>query len=375
MATLGAPSVRLSRQRMFLLSIIHAILLGNAVNAFSSPVVQRISIRHAVSTTRTTALQGAKYSALPQGISPFEKSLAKGLDVQGNFRKLAAPALEKAIQAGVTLVELDFPPLVGGDLSKTQFDDFDNVQELNANSDWCAQLLPDLATTGVLSKREVWFVLPDDKECELAKQEWTGQRFQGAARFTSIRAATISAAGESQYSKAWGSSIASTVNKMTGGDGILADSSTLDELDPAADRLHLVCQPGNGGPVEDWINTERLHKASSGQLTVVVNGALDKVRDGYYAAVFFPALAATVPFYKEFEPVLVLRPISAKGLYGWLFRVYPEPWQVVLQTARQSKKGDETVMTIENVVALVSETRPTYQQSVDAMLATAATQQ
>ena len=66
---------------------------------------------------------------------------------------------------------------------------------------------------------------------------------------------------------------------------------------------------------------------------VIVNGALDKVRDGYYPAVFFPKLAATVDrFYKRFDSAFYLKPITDKGIYGWLFRVYGEPWQIYLQT-------------------------------------------
>ena len=37
---------------------------------------------------------------------------------------------------------------------------------------------------------------------------------------------------------------------------------------------------GNAGPVEDWTNTKQLHDASGGTIPmVIVNGALDKVRD------------------------------------------------------------------------------------------------
>ena len=96
------------------------------------------------------------------------------------------------------------------------------------------------------------------------------------------------------------------------------------------------------------------------------------MRDGYYPAVFFPALAATTPYYNDFEPVFFLKPLSDKGLYGWLYRVYPEPWQVVLQTPKSVQRGSETVMTVENVVALVSNKRPSYQEAVQAMLKTAA---
>ena len=131
----------------------------------------------------------------------------------------------------------------------------------------------------------------------------------------------------------------------------------------------------------DWINVEALHRASSGVTTVVVNGALDKVRDGYYPGVFFPALAATTPFYHGFAAALYLKPIVDKGLYGWIFRVYPEPWQVVLQTAQRTGTGSSTnngdddgrsSLVVKDTVALVSETRPTYQEAVQAMM-TAAT--
>ena len=89
--------------------------------------------------------------------------------------------------------------------------------------------------------------------------------------------------------------------------------------------MNLVIQPGNGGPVEDWINCEKISDASPETVMVIVNGALDKVRDGYYPGVFFPKLATTVDrFYKNFESAFYLKPISDKGVYGWLYRVYPE---------------------------------------------------
>ena len=340
---------------------------------------------------RTSRLVVVAASKLPPGISPFEKSVAKSLDIQGNFRKIASAAIDRALRDGITQLEIDFPPFVGGDQSKTQFDDYDNLQELNANRDWCVQLLtaaPTLATT----RKTKWLIFPDDKECELAKQAWGGQLYRKAAKFTSIRAAVLQAVNndESQYTKAWGSTIASTMNKLTGGDGILADSSALDDLSSSStttddknnnknnngseERFHLVCQPGNGGPVEDWINVEKLHKACNPpQPTCIVNGALDKVRDGYYPAIFFPALAATVPFYKQFEAVFLLKPISDKGVYGWLYRVYPEPWQVILQTAKQQERGGQTVIKVEETVALTSQKRPSYKDAVQALLKAAKT--
>ena len=321
---------------------------------------------------------------LPRGISPFEKSVAKGLDVQAKFRQLAASALDRAVRDGLQLLELDFPPLVGGELSKTQFDDFDNLSELDANRDWCAQFAPMISPSaggGTGGRRETWLVFPDDKECELAAKEWSGRRFRDAAKFTSIRAACEAAIGredvDTKTAKAWGSTFASAFDKLAGGDGVLADSSYLDRLvddDATAaggqrrPRLNLVCQPGNGGPVEDWQNVEQLHLADPTAVTCVVNGALDKVRDGYYPALFFPGLAKATPFYRGFEQAFFLKPVSDKGVYGWLYRVYPEPWQVVLQSPKTVTRGEQEVVTVEERVALVSETRPTFTQAVQALL-------
>lgn len=133
-------------------------------------------------------------------------------------------------------------------------------------------------------------------------------------------------------------------------------------------------QPGNGGPVEDWVNCEILHQnAPESTSILIVNGALDKVRDGYYPGVFFPALARTVDrFYKPFESIFYLRPLSDKGCYGWIYRVYPEPWQVVLQTTTTNKQGK---LEVENTRVHTSETRPSFKTALEKMLQGAAAKQ
>lgn len=237
----------------------------------------KLKLRQCVEFSCNKLFVSPANTILPKGLNPFEKGVSKSLDIGGSFRKLAEAAIDQAIADGLDKLEIEFPPL--SDSGKTQFDDFDNVQELNANRDWCVQLIPLLKRAKV-----TWFVLPDDKECELASQEWTGQIYRKDTRFTSLRAAceAVSGVDNSVYRKAWGSRLVETMNKMQGGDGILADSSTLDFLDMKSNaRFHLICQPGNGGPVEDWINVERFHsesvKENARVTSCVVNGALDKV--------------------------------------------------------------------------------------------------
>ena len=134
----------------------------------------------------------------------------------------------------------------------------------------------------------------------------------------------------------------------------------------------ILSQPGNGGPVEDWVNCEIMHNnASKKTTTLIVNGALDKVRDGYYPGIFFPALAKTADrFYKPlFDSIFYLRPLSDKGVYGWVYRVYPEPWQVVLQT---TSTDDKNQVVVENTLVYTSDTKPSYAMSLDKMLKGAA---
>jgi hypothetical protein len=123
--------------------------------------------------------------------------------------------------------------------------------------------------------------------------------------------------------------------------------------------------------VEDWVNCETLHKNSGdSSITLIVNGALDKVRDGYYPGIVFPKLAATVDrFYKSFESIFYLRPLSDKGCYGWLYRVYPEPWQVVLQTVKEKGNNQKVV---EGKVVYTSDSRPTFATALQKLVQGAA---
>ena len=65
-------------------------------------------------------------SPLPKGISPFEKSASKNLDTQAEIRSLAKSAVDAAIQQKQkeslpSLFEIEFPPLLGGSSTKSQF--------------------------------------------------------------------------------------------------------------------------------------------------------------------------------------------------------------------------------------------------------------
>jgi len=203
----------------------------------------------------------------------------------------------------------------------------------------------------------------------LAKEDWAGQRYREAT-FTTIEAVTDGSV-EGGYDAPWGSNLMSGLSKLMGGEdgdaGLLGDQNALDDLDTVGDaNLWLVIQPGNGGPVEDWVNCEKMALASPETPMVVINGALDKVKGGFYPKVFFPKLAATVDrFWKKFECTFYLKPFSDKGVYGWLYRVYPEPWQVVWENVTPDKNGNAEV---EYVLVDVLDERPSYAEVVSMLV-------
>ena len=308
------------------------ILASEGVTAFTSIAYTRCdsissySSALSVSGQQQQSSSALNLSPLPKGISPFEKSLSKNIDIQGDFRKRSKQAIDAAIANNVKRVEIEFPPLLGGSQSKSQFDDFDNIQELDKNKEWTMQLAPTFLGDKEYQKGKVWMIFPDLKECELAKTEWAGQRYQEAT-FTTIQAVTnYLATGENAsgggYDAPWGENLMSGLSKIMGGKdgdaGLLGDQASLDPLvegENSPAKLWLVIQPGNGGPVEDWVNCEKMALSSPDTTMVVINGALDKVRGGFYPAVFFPKLAATVDrFWKKFDPAFYLKPFSDKGV-------------------------------------------------------------
>lgn len=281
---------------------------------------------------------------LPQGISSYEVSAGLRLNPLGEVRRLALGALKEAMAQEVRFAEIEFPPLLG---LKNEFADVDNVQILDANRDWTMETCRPLAEEfgGAL-----WVAFPDRKELELARQEWPGGAYSKAT-LTTIEDTAV--ALSNSVVQPWGAQFSRFVEARVGSDALGAPADMSRALDP---QLMIFCQPGDGGPVEDWINLESCQH--EGATMVAVNGAFDKLRGGYYPRLIFPKLGDCIErFITPFEPIFYLKPVSDKGRSGWLFRVFPEPWQVVAQ----DRDGTSTVV-------LESDERPTYFQAVDAIL-------
>ncbi|CAM9238919.1 unnamed protein product [Chrysoparadoxa australica] len=188
----------------------------------------------------------------------------------GSIISQAAQATSQAIKQGVKQLEVDFPPVQGKlDVSLGEFSD--------ANLKFAGQIARSLGTGmgGAL-----WIVLPDAGEAARAKKSLGKSPF----RITFLEEA-LKEGGECKAQ---------------------------------------ICV-GFGFSIDEWIKMESLFEAGGKAPMVALNCGLDKVRGSYYPKFFYPGLyKARERFLSDFEPVYYLKPLPQ----GWIFRKYPEDWQV-----------------------------------------------
>ena len=285
----------------------------------------------------------AALTPLPPGINAYEVAAGTRNRPAEALAPVALRAIAAAREANVKLGEIEFPALLG---EKTAFDDVDNVQILNWNRDWCMASMQPLA--GELDG-ELWLAFPDRKELELAREEWPGAAYAKATLTTLEDAAEVLSGSSDQ---AWGAAFARAAEGLLGTSNLGAKPETTTAPAP---QVVVAVQPGDGGPLEDWLNLERCQPSDG--LLVSVNGAFDKLRGGFYPRPLFPKLAECVDrFVVDAEALVVLKNVADKGRAGWLFRVYPEPWQLFAQ-------GKEASLLLEQY-----DDRPSYNDCVATLL-------
>ena len=80
---------------------------------------------------------------------------------------------------------------------------------------------------------------------------------------------------------------------------------------------------------------KELQKYSKPLNIIVINGNLERLRNGYYPSFFYPRLAqANKQFYQSFISAYNLKPIAINGdRYAvWLIRNFPQSWQLFAKT-------------------------------------------
>ena len=201
------------------------------------------------------------------------------------------------------LLEIEFVPNRKNDLSVTE--------TLDTTRDFALQYVNAI---GKQYGSDLWVLFPDSKELQLARKVWGDNTF-----FT-----------------------------MTSIEGAIKAR----EKEP---KLLVALSPGFN--VEEWIELAKwnLEKAP----LIVINGNLDRLRQGYYPSFFYPGLArVTNSFYTKAIQVFFLQPVSIVGdrFGGFTARCYPGQWETLIKSATNYEviKSSSTQTSAKTVFEILS---------------------
>ena len=149
------------------------------------------------------------------------------------------------------LIEIEFPANRKSDLSVTE--------TLDTNRRFAREFAQSFSSLG----KRLWMVFPDRKEASLAK-------------------------------KSFGENLPFTLTSIEGA-----------QTAPQDQRPELILAINPGFNVEEWIELSRVPREAP---MVVINGNLDRLRNGYYPSLFYPGLAkVSKEFYAKATQALFLR--------------------------------------------------------------------
>jgi len=186
------------------------------------------------------------------------------------------------------LIEVEFPVNRKNDLSA--------AETLDQSRDFTLNFIEGFANE---YKKSLWVCFPDRKEASLAKKKW-GENLPFI--LTSIEGATMQV------------------------------STTLD-------RPKLIVAVTPGFNINEWIDLASFNDkvAKENCPIIIINGNLDRLRNGYYPSIFYPGLKkVTDSFYKQFEQALFLSPVAIAGnrFAAWLVKEYKEKdWNIVVKNS------------------------------------------
>jgi len=197
-----------------------------------------------------------------------------------NLLRRASDGTKQLLKDGSKLVEVEFPANRKNDLSLAE------TQDTNL------QFAMDFVTIFENEKKNLWVVLPDKNEV-----------YRARPRF--------------------GESLPFTLTSIGG---------LMDAKPDVQPTLMVVVSPGFN--IDEYINLVKVVAQAGMPPVVVINGNLDRLRNGYYPGIFYPGLArVSKEFYSRAEQALYLSPIAVGGVrFGaWLARAAPGPWEVLVR--------------------------------------------
>jgi hypothetical protein len=185
-----------------------------------------------------------------------------------------------AIKDNIKLMEIEFLPNRKNDISV--------VETLDTSRDFVRQFVNSFKEYG----KNLWLIFPDNKELQIARKKFGDNTF-----FT-----------------------------MTSIEGSMKSRQDIE-----IPKLCIAITPGFN--IEEWINLANWDTNKCPLL--VINGNLDRLRQGYYPGIFYPNLAkVSTNFYKNAVQIFFIQPVSVSGdrFAGYTARVYPDDWETLIKS-------------------------------------------
>lgn len=216
------------------------------------------------------------------------------------LRQSFAACKTALIQNQLNKIEISFPEALKSDVSAAESMDQTRIFGLQL-----ADLFIQQQLVSKDKNEQLWVVFPDKKEVKIAIDRLAKQNN-----------------GQSDELK---------LNfKLTSIDVLMKTLLGTESTDTSLPSTLLVLYPGFN--VEEYIALAGLQQYQKPLKIVVVNGNLERLRNGYYPSFFYPKLAqANKVFFQSFTTAYNLRPVAINGdrYAAWLVRNYPQPWQLL----------------------------------------------
>ncbi|KAJ9521690.1 hypothetical protein QJQ45_015380 [Haematococcus lacustris] len=226
----------------------------------------------------------------------------------------AQQSVQAAIADGCKLIEVEFPTAGLASVSG----DGEGVNEMNASMRYLRAFLSAFKDSAA-AVRIFW---PDSQELDVAVTGQTGDPGAGRIAMDPPFAGTAFKMGFLTKQNALWSAIGLNLG--------LGDKFSPVQQVSESDQVFVVAYP-HFNPREEYGAVAELHAKVAGprQLPLIVfNGDLDRLRGGYYPALFFGELARlTEELVPLFTPAYYIHNFKGRTP-GVLFRAYPGPWCV-----------------------------------------------
>jgi hypothetical protein len=206
-----------------------------------------------------------------------------------NVLRRSLDAAKSCLKDEKKLIEIEFPGTRRSDPSYGQT--FDNAR------DFTREFLKDREFADI--GKDLWVLFPEPNECTLAKKSWGNVPF--------------------------------TITSIAGALSEQADSAS-------SPKIIICIAPGFN--VEEWIDLAKIEdkRMQEGAALIVINGNLDRLRNGFYPGLFYPKIASVgKTFYNRFEQALYFSPVAVCGdrLGAWTAKLYNSKWEVLVKSNSQ----------------------------------------